>query len=196
MQVDMWLWSGISCTGLVVVCERVMSRTYSGRVSNQLRGACLQCGAGAGRSALLAVLLLAMCQVRAGDVALCDMLENACINLYKHRTNVLEDTKYLADAYKSVLFYAQGVLCSGTTMFNGEAVSMQSGAGVLPRGPTAAISAATPNTTPTGSDATATRVQKFSRESFEEMRQSPGLKSGDMKDPLNFLDPLWSLKKK
>lgn len=37
---------------------------------------------------------------------------------------------------------------------------------------------------------------KFSRESFEEMKQAPGLTSGDMKDPLNFLDPLWSLKKK
>lgn len=77
-------------------------------------------------------------------------------------------------------------------MFSGEAVSVQSGAGVLPRGPTAPVS----TNTPTASDATATRVQKFSRESFEEMRQSPGLKSGDMKDPLNFLDPLWSLKKK
>ncbi|KPJ07130.1 Tyrosine-protein phosphatase non-receptor type 23 [Papilio machaon] len=186
----------ISCSPLVLLCDRVLASTFSGRLSNQLRGACVQCGAGAGRSALLAILLVAMCQVRAGDVRLCDILESACINLYKHRTNVLEDTKYLADAYKTVLFYAQGVLCSGTTMFNGEAVSMQSGAGVLPRGPTAAISAATANTTPTASDATATRVQKFSRESFEEMRQSPGLKSGDMKDPLNFLDPLWSLKKK
>ncbi|XP_045534143.1 tyrosine-protein phosphatase non-receptor type 23 [Papilio machaon] len=186
----------ISCSPLVLLCDRVLASTFSGRLSNQLRGACVQCGAGAGRSALLAILLVAMCQVRAGDVRLCDILESACINLYKHRTNVLEDTKYLADAYKTVLFYAQGVLCSGTTMFNGEAVSLQSGAGVLPRGPTAAISAATANTTPTASDATATRVQKFSRESFEEMRQSPGLKSGDMKDPLNFLDPLWSLKKK
>ncbi|XP_068621073.1 tyrosine-protein phosphatase non-receptor type 23-like isoform X2 [Battus philenor] len=189
----------IVCAPLVLLCERVLAVTYSGRLSNQLRGACVQCGEGAGRSAFLALLLVAMCQVRAGDVRLCDMLESACVNLYKHRSNVLENPKYMADAYRTVLFYAQGVLCSGTTLFNGEAVSLQSGAAVFPRGPaTAPPPPATPPATATTatSNTSATRIQKFSRESFEEMRQSPGLKSGDMKDPLNFLDPLWSLKKK
>ncbi|XP_072937126.1 uncharacterized protein mop [Epargyreus clarus] len=175
----------IVCSPLVMLAERVLGATYGGRLSNQLRGACVQCGAGAGRSAVLALLLLAMCQVRAGHLDLCDMLDNGCINLYKHRTNVLEDTKYLVDAYRTVLFYAQGVLISGTTMFNGEAISGPSGAAVLPP------------VTPTPSTPTITgQKNKFSKESFEEMKQSPGLKSGDMKDPLNFLDPLWSLKKK
>lgn len=41
------------------------------------------------------------------------MLDAACINLYKHRSNVLEDTKYLVDAYRTALFFVQGVLCSG-----------------------------------------------------------------------------------
>lgn len=76
-------------------------------------------------------------------------------------------------------------------MFNGEAVSMATGASVLPPMTPSTSAAAT---TPGG--AHPTLKTKFSRESFEEMRQSPGLKSGDMKDPLNFLDPLWSLKKK
>lgn len=71
-------------------------------------------------------------------------------------------------------------------MFNGEAVSVPSGAAVLPP--------VTP--TPTNPANAGQKPTKFSRESFEEMKQSPGLKSGDMKDPLNFLDPLWSLKKK
>lgn len=72
----------------------------------------------------------------------------------------------------------------GTTMFNGEAVSGASGASVLPP------------VTPSPTASTTSNKSKFSKESFEEMRQAPGLKSGDMKDPLNFLDPLWSLKKK
>lgn len=72
-------------------------------------------------------------------------------------------------------------------MFNGEAVSLPSGAAVLPP--------VTPSPSPNPSNA-AQKLSKFSRESFEEMKQSPGLTSGDMKDPLNFLDPLWSLKKK
>lgn len=71
-------------------------------------------------------------------------------------------------------------------MFNGEAVSVPSGAAVLPP--------VTP--TPSITQPSTQRTNKFSKESFEEMKQSPGLKSGDMKDPLNFLDPLWSLKKK
>ncbi|CAG4976183.1 unnamed protein product [Parnassius apollo] len=189
----------IVCSPLVLLCDRVLAGTYTGRLSNQLRGACVQCGGGAGRSALAALLLVAMCQARAGDVRLCDMLDAACINLYKHRTNVLEDPKYLVDAYRTVLFYVQGVLCSGTTMFNGEAVSLQSGAGVLPRTPASAMAtatAATAATAATTATSATSRAHKFSRESFEEMRQLPGLKSGDMKDPLNFLDPLWSLKKK
>ncbi|CAH2067482.1 unnamed protein product, partial [Iphiclides podalirius] len=189
--------SKIACSPLVLLCDRVLGCTFSGRLSNQLGGACVQCAAGGGRGALLALLLAAMCEARAGDVTLCATLEAACINLYKHRTNVLEDTKYLADAYRSVLFYAQGVLCSGTTMFNGEAVTVASGAGVLPRAVTPATAPAPASApAPAPASASATRVQKFTRESFEEMRQSPGLKSGDMKDPLNFLDPLWSLKKK
>lgn len=72
-------------------------------------------------------------------------------------------------------------------MFNGEAVSVPSGASVLPP-VTPTATSAPPTTQP--------KLNKFSRESFEEMKQLPGLKSGDMKDPLNFLDPLWSLKKK
>lgn len=72
----------------------------------------------------------------------------------------------------------------GTTNFNGEAVSVASGASILPP------------VTPSPAIPTTSSKTKFSKESFEEMKQAPGLKSGDMKDPLNFLDPLWSLKKK
>nr|XP_034827526.1 tyrosine-protein phosphatase non-receptor type 23 isoform X1 [Maniola hyperantus] len=176
----------IVCPPLVLLADKMLSVTYEGRLSNQLCGACIQCSTGAGRSSVLALLVLVMCQVRAGYLDLCDMLDAGCVNLYKHRTNVLEDTKYLADAYRTVLFYAQGVLCSGTTIFNGEAVSVATGASVLPP--------VTPS--PASTTAPATLKTKFSRESFEEMRQAPGLTSGDMKDPLNFLDPLWSLKKK
>ncbi|XP_023951524.2 tyrosine-protein phosphatase non-receptor type 23 [Bicyclus anynana] len=182
----------IVCPPLVLLADKILSVTYEGRLSNQLCGACIQCGAGAGRSSVLALLVLVMCQVRAGYWDLCDMLDSGCVSLYKRRTNVLEDTKYLADAYRTALFYAQGVLCSGTTMFNGEAVSVASGASVLP--PVTPSPSAGAAATPGG--AHPTLKTKFSRESFEEMRQSPGLKSGDMKDPLNFLDPLWSLKKK
>ncbi|XP_030024253.2 tyrosine-protein phosphatase non-receptor type 23 [Manduca sexta] len=174
----------IVCTPLVLLVDKILGATFSQRLSNQLSGAWLQCARGAGRSAVLALLAMAVCQVRAGQIHLCDMLDAGCTNLYKHRCNILEDTKYLADAYRTTLFYVQGVLCSGTTMFNGEAVSVPSGAAVLPP------------VTPTPSNTTSTQRSKFSRESFEEMKQSPGLKSGDMKDPLNFLDPLWSLKKK
>ncbi|XP_052758573.1 tyrosine-protein phosphatase non-receptor type 23 [Galleria mellonella] len=175
----------IVCSPLVLLADKILKQTYDGRLSNQLATAWLHCAAGAGRSSLIALLLMLMCQVRAGQLALVDMLDTGCINLYKHRSNVLEDTKYLADAYRTALFYVQGVLCSGTAMFNGEAVSVPSGASVLPP------------VTPTPTVATSSgQKQKFSRESFEEMKQSPGLKSGDMKDPLNFLDPLWSLKKK
>lgn len=77
-------------------------------------------------------------------------------------------------------------------MFNGEAVSFQSGAAVLPPVPLPSPTTPTIPPNPTNQNS----KSKFSRESFEEMKQSPGLKSGDMKDPLNFLDPLWSLKKK
>ncbi|XP_047042446.1 tyrosine-protein phosphatase non-receptor type 23 [Helicoverpa zea] len=175
----------IVCSPLVLLADKLLSQTYDGRLSNQLCGAWVQDAAGAGRSCVLALLLMLMCQVRAGQMQLCDMLDAGCMNLYTHRSNVLEDTKYLADAYRTALFYVQGVLCSGTTMFNGEAVSLPSGAAVLPP------------VTPTSNPSTAgQKPTKFSRESFEEMKQSPGLKSGDMKDPLNFLDPLWSLKKK
>ncbi|VVD01973.1 unnamed protein product [Leptidea sinapis] len=103
-------------------------------------GACLTCGEGAGRSGGLALLLLLVCQLRAGDVRLC-----------------------------------------GTTQFNGEAVS----------GPAAPFVSADPS----GAGG-AGGAGRTSRETFEEMRQSAGLKSGNMKDPLNYLDPLWSLKKK
>ncbi|XP_049883447.1 tyrosine-protein phosphatase non-receptor type 23 [Pectinophora gossypiella] len=173
----------IVCSPLVLLADKILSLTYDNRLSNQLSGAWVQCAAGSGRSAVMALLIMVMCQVRAGQLDLTDMLDVGCINLCKNRTNVLEDTKYVADAYRTALFYVQGVLCSGTTMFNGEAVSGQSGASILPPAPPA-----TSSTNP--------KTQKFSRESFEEMKQAPGLKSGDMKDPLNFLDPLWSLKKK
>lgn len=76
------------------------------------------------------------------------------------------------------------IIFAGTTLFNGETVAGPSGASVMP-----------PVTPTPASSTTTNKTQKFSRESFEEMKQSPGLKSGDMKDPLNFLDPLWSLKK-
>lgn len=184
-QINVWP-AKIVCSPLVLLADKILSQTYDNRLSNQLCGGWLQCGPGAGRSAVLALLIAAMCQVRAGQLELCDMLDAACLNLYTHRSNVLEDTKYLADAYRTALFYVQGVLCSGTTMFNGEAVSLPSGAAVLPP--------VTP--TPTNASTASQKTTKFSRESFEEMKQSPGLKSGDMKDPLNFLDPLWSLKKK
>ncbi|KAJ0182115.1 hypothetical protein K1T71_002837 [Dendrolimus kikuchii] len=176
----------IVCSPLVLLADKILGLTYDSRLSNQLGGAWVQCCAGAGRSAVLVLLIMVMCQVRAGQLDLCDMLDAGCINLYKHRSNVLEDTKFLADAYRTALFYVQGVLCSGTTMFNGEAVSVPSGAAVLPP--------VTP--TPSAAQPSTQKTNKFSRESFEEMKQSPGLKSGDMKDPLNFLDPLWSLKKK
>ncbi|XP_063617343.1 tyrosine-protein phosphatase non-receptor type 23 [Cydia splendana] len=175
----------IVCSPLILLVDKILSETFENRLSNQLSGAWLQCGTGGGRSALLALIIALVCQVRAGQPQLCDTLDAACANLYKHRTDVLEDTKFLADAYRTALFYVQGVLCSGTTSFNGEAISVPTGASVLPP--------VTPTPTPTAASSQRT---KFSRESFEEMKQSPGLKSGDMKDPLNFLDPLWSLKKK
>ncbi|XP_075992722.1 tyrosine-protein phosphatase non-receptor type protein myopic isoform X2 [Anticarsia gemmatalis] len=175
----------IVCSPLVLLADKILSQTYDNKLSNQLSGAWVHCGAGGGRSAVVALLLMVMCQVRAGQMELCDMLDAGCVSLYTHRSNVLEDTKYLADAYRTALFYVQGVLCSGTTMFNGEAVSVPSGAAVLPP--------VTPTSNPS---APQQKLNKFCRESFEEMKQSPGLKSGDMKDPLNFLDPLWSLKKK
>ncbi|CAB3250605.1 unnamed protein product [Arctia plantaginis] len=177
----------IVCSPLVLLADKILSQTYDNKLSNQLSGAWIHCSVGGGRSTILALLTMLICQVRAGQIELCDMLDAACINLYKHRSYVLEDTKYLADTYRTTLFYVQGVLCSGTTMFNGEAVSVPSGAAVRPP------------VTPTANPAPPTaqsKLNKFSRESFEEMKQLPGLKSGDMKDPLNFLDPLWSLKKK
>lgn len=179
----------IVCSPLVHLADKVLNQTYDNKLSNQLCGAWIHCSAGGGRSSVLTLLIMLICQVRAGQLQLCDMLDNSCINLYKHRSNVLEDTKYLVDAYRAALFYVQGVLCSGTTMFNGEAVSVPSGAAVLPP--------VTPVVNPpTATTQSQQKLNKFSRESFEEMKQSPGLKSGDMKDPLNFLDPLWSLKKK
>lgn len=42
-----------------------------------------------------------------------DMLDSGFLYLCGIRTNVLEDTKYLVDIYRTVLFYVQGVLCSG-----------------------------------------------------------------------------------
>ncbi|XP_060801444.1 tyrosine-protein phosphatase non-receptor type 23 isoform X1 [Amyelois transitella] len=170
----------IVCSPLVLLVDKVLSLT-----SSELSCSWLQCAAGAGRSALLAALLAVVAQIRSGGTCLIDILDEALINLCKHRSNVLEDTKFVADAYRTALFFVQGVLCSGTTMFNGEAVSFPSGAGVLPPVPPAPAAAPSSG-----------QRNKFSRESFEEMKQSPGLKSGDMKDPLNFLDPLWSLKKK
>lgn len=77
-------------------------------------------------------------------------------------------------------------------MFSGEAVSFPGVAAVLPPVPIPTPTTPTNPTNPLNQNP----KLKFSRESFEEMKQSPGLKSGDMKDPLNFLDPLWSLKKK
>lgn len=135
------------------------------------------------------------------------MLDSGFLYLCGVRTNVLEDTKYLVDIYRTVLFYVQGVLCSGiffifmklikinfnyitnfiffkgTVLFNGEAVSVQSGASIPP-----------PHITP--HTRKSDNYNKFTKESFEEMKQAAGLKSGDMQDPLSYLDPLWSLKKR
>ncbi|CAF4955575.1 unnamed protein product [Pieris macdunnoughi] len=106
------------------------------------------------------------------------------------------------DLLRSVLFYAQGVLRSGKAPLRSAPrvseprdavnVSSDSPGSTTFKGETAsAPSAATaPAPRPTS------HRNKFSRESFEEMRQAAGLKSGDMTDPLNFLDPLWTLKKK
>ncbi|KPJ17221.1 hypothetical protein RR48_01055 [Papilio machaon] len=80
----------ISCSPLVLLCDRVLASTFSGRLSNQLRGACVQCGAGAGRSALLAILLVAMCQVRAGDVRLCG---NIALPTTSKKNIILQDGK-------------------------------------------------------------------------------------------------------
>ncbi|CAG9134725.1 unnamed protein product [Plutella xylostella] len=175
--------SKIVCSPLVLLTDKVLSLTYEGRLSNQLSPCWIHCSSGGGRSALAALLCMLVCQVRAGQMNLCDMIEAGCAHLYRHRTNVLEDPKYLADAYRTALFYVHGVLCSGTTSFNGEAVSVPSGASIL-----SMVSSTT-------KEEKKESKLKFSRESFEEMKQAPGLTSGDMKDPLNFLDPLWSLKK-
>jgi hypothetical protein len=70
----------------------------------------------------------------------------------------------------------------GTVMFNGEVVSVPTGASIPPPHITQAKRSE--------------NFGKFSKESFEEMKQAAGLKSGDMQDPLSYLDPLWSLKKR
>lgn len=44
------------------------------------------------------------------------MLDAGLLYLCGVRTNVLEDTKYLVDIYRTVLFYVQGVLCSGNIL--------------------------------------------------------------------------------
>ncbi|XP_028169896.1 tyrosine-protein phosphatase non-receptor type 23 [Ostrinia furnacalis] len=191
-QVNVFPVNRIACAPLVLLADRILYQTYESRLSNQLCGAWLQDARGGGRCAVLALLLMAMCQVRAGQPELSDMLETGCVSLYKHRTNALQEQTFLVDAYKTALFYVQGVLCSGTTMFNGETVSVPAGAPILPLlTPNPSVPTTTPSQ-PTKSS----HKPKSSRESFEEMKQSPGLKTGDMKDPLNFLDPLWSLKKK
>ncbi|RVE46210.1 hypothetical protein evm_009168 [Chilo suppressalis] len=61
----------IVCPPLVMLAHVVLQQTYNGRLSNQLGGACVQHGAGAGRGAVLALLVMLMCQVRAGHLALC-----------------------------------------------------------------------------------------------------------------------------
>lgn len=119
-----------------------------------------------------------------------------------------------SDHIKKACFFIEysNLICSlGSTMFNGEAVSVSSVVGpalsgpilghTVATGPSAGTAAVTGPLTSgpalTGPPAPTTcQRNKFSRESFEEMRQAAGLKSGDMKDPLNFLDPLWTLKKK
>lgn len=175
--------SKVVCSPLVLLIDKVLSLTYSDKLSNQLSTVWIHCNTGSGRSSLIALVTMVMCQVRAGQINLCDVLDSSCLYLYRHRTNVLEDTKFLADTYRTSLYYVQGVLCSGTTLFNGEAVSVPSGASVhLPP--------------IQQSNQTKDKINKFSKESFEEMKQTAGLKTGDMKDPLSFLDPLWSLKKK
>ncbi|GBP56767.1 Tyrosine-protein phosphatase non-receptor type 23, partial [Eumeta japonica] len=102
----------IVCSPLVMLADKVSAATYDNRLSNQLGAVWVHCARGAGRSSVLASLLAIVCQVRAGQVALCDMLDTIFTNLHKHRSNVLEETKYLADAYRTILFYVQGVLCS------------------------------------------------------------------------------------
>ncbi|XP_077296502.1 tyrosine-protein phosphatase non-receptor type protein myopic isoform X2 [Arctopsyche grandis] len=170
---------------LVMLVDKVLNTKDVNSKDNHLPKTLIHCNAGAGRSALIILLIMAMSQVRGGFVDLRDMLDAGLLYLCGVRTNVLEDTKYLVDIYRTVLFYVQGVLCSGTVMFNGEAVSIQSGASVPP-----------PHITTPHPRSSSENFNKFTKESFEEMKQAAGLKSGDMQDPLSYLDPLWSLKKR
>lgn len=68
----------IVCSPLVLLVDKVLRLTYDNRLSNQLSGAWIQCSAGAGRSAVLALLCLVVCQVRAGQLRLCGMYPAAC----------------------------------------------------------------------------------------------------------------------
>ncbi|XP_045514066.1 tyrosine-protein phosphatase non-receptor type 23 isoform X2 [Pieris brassicae] len=143
----------------VALCDAALRASGPG-------GVCLLCDGG-GQGASTALLLAVVCQVRAGRVELADTLSTGMESLSRGGGTAGDPV----DLLRSVLFYARGVLHSGSTAFKGEA-------------------AAAPAPRPTA------HRNRFSRESFEEMRQAAGLKSGDMTDPLNFLDPLWTLKKK
>ncbi|XP_038206872.1 tyrosine-protein phosphatase non-receptor type 23-like [Zerene cesonia] len=182
----------VTCSPLVMLCDAVWRQSGAGAGAGGGGGAgravCVQSGEGAGRSALVALLLAAMCQLRAGHIQLCELAQRGA-------ARVAAPAHAQPRLARSLLYYAQGVLCSGTTMFNGEAVSAPSGAAALPPAPGPAPGAG-PGPAPAPAPPSGGARGKFNRESFEEMRQAPGLKSGDMKDPLNFLDPLWSLKKK
>ncbi|XP_022126912.2 tyrosine-protein phosphatase non-receptor type 23 isoform X2 [Pieris rapae] len=157
--------AGTSDSSRLALCDAALRASGQG-------GVCLLCDGG-GRGASTALLLAVMCQVRAGRVDLADTLSTGLASLGRGGGAVGD----LVDLLRLVLFFAQGVLRSGSTTFTGEAVSAPSVATALAPRPTS-------------------HRNRFSRESFEEMRQAAGLKSGDMTDPLNFLDPLWTLKKK
>ncbi|XP_047514216.1 tyrosine-protein phosphatase non-receptor type 23 isoform X2 [Pieris napi] len=157
--------AGTSDSSRVALCDAALRASGRG-------GVCLLCDGG-GRGASTALLLAVVCQVRAGRVDLAETLSTGMASLSRGGSAAGDPV----DLLRSVLFYAQGVLRSGSPTFKGEPAAAPS-------------AAAAPAPRPTS------HRNKFSRESFEEMRQAAGLKSGDMTDPLNFLDPLWTLKKK
>ncbi|XP_050667403.1 tyrosine-protein phosphatase non-receptor type 23 isoform X2 [Leptidea sinapis] len=97
----------VMCAPLLLLSDAVLrtQRAAGG-------GACVTCGEGAGRSGVLALLLLLVCQLRAGDVRLCETLERGAAALCGGRRGVLGSARHLADAYRAALFFAQGVLCS------------------------------------------------------------------------------------
>lgn len=65
----------IVCSPLVMLADKVLSATYANKLSNQLNNAWIHCSQGSGRSAVVSLLLVAMCQVRAGQLDLCGKIQ-------------------------------------------------------------------------------------------------------------------------